>query len=478
MPNKNADSISGPNGDPDAVEQAYWTMPGTSARVVYSLPLFQDIDFAVNEGYRKIPHGGIEIAALLFGSLSEGGATIEAFRRIECEHLFGPSFLLSERDLNVLEAQIQNAPSDPEVQGLQLVGWFLAHTRGPLQLTDPELELFDRFFPLPGQLTLLVKPERFQPTLFGFLVRDAEGNVRRDASQDAIILPLPGRAGRAASRSGPQPSLQAPKSGRSVPRRQAKPAAMDGFPKPDEAVFQEAQDPSAGSLDGHILESPPDQPTDDKRFEKPPDESTMTADIRAARRRLKFEEARLLADTSPTQEAPGAGDQSGAANAVSSMRKKGLKGPELLGAGVSEDPYDQSDDLSAKPAAYSSRLMLVLPLAALIGSAVGYVAYRQIPSPIISLNARGMAHAVLVSWPPAETRNAIYAAIRVDDSAPVPLSPGEKVSGQLELSATPDMKIELVTHNWLRDSRGIVRFVKADTPPPPAQVTPGVEPKF
>jgi hypothetical protein len=36
------------------------------------------------------------------------------------------------------------------------------------------------------------------------------------------------------------------------------------------------------------------------------------------------------------------------------------------------------------------------------------------------------------------------------------------------------MKIELITHNWLRNSRGIVRFVKADTPP--AQTTPSVEP--
>ena len=115
--------------------------------------------------------------------------------------------------------------------------------------------------------------------------------------------------------------------------------------------------------------------------------------------------------------------------------------------------------------------MLVLPLAALIGSAVGYVAYRQIPSPIIPLNAHGVAQSVLVSWPPTETRNATYAAIRVDDSAPVPLSPGEKATGQLELSATPDMKIELITHNWLRNSRGIVRFVKADTP---AQTTPAL----
>jgi hypothetical protein len=481
MSNKNADSITEPNADAAAdkpAEQAYWTISGTTARVVYSLPLFQDIDFAVNEGYRKIPHGGIEIGALLFGSVDQSGATIEAFRRIECEHVFGPSFILSDRDLSVLEAQIQNAPSDPDLRDLRLIGWFLAHTRGPLQLTDPELELFDRFFPNPGQLTLLVKPERFQPTLFGFLVRGADGKMPRDASQDAVILPLPGRAGRSTpGAAGPQPSLTAPKGSRSVtPRQPAQPTVSE--PQHEDGAAGQAaaapENPLAGSLGGHLLDSP---------LDKPEDESA--ADIRAARRRFKFEEARLLAEGQSEQAAarpqlaPDTGEFSPAEKSFSSAaahtRKKRSKELDLPGSEANRDFYREFSDLSAKPAAHSFRLMLVLPLAALIGSAVGYVAYRQIPSPIIPLNARGVAQSVLVSWPSTETRNATYAAIRVDDSAPVPLSPGEKATGQLELSATPDMKIELITHNWLRNSRGIVRFVKADTPL--AQTTPSVEPQ-
>jgi hypothetical protein len=474
MSNKNADSITEPNGDAAAEKatgQAYWTIPGTAARVVYSLPLFQDIDFAVNEGYRKIPHGGIEIGALLFGSVDQSGATIEAFRRIECEHVFGPSFILSDRDLSVLEAQIQNAPSDPDLQDLQLIGWFLAHTRGPLQLTDPELELFDRFFPNPGQLTLLVKPERFQPTLFGFLVRGADGKMARDASQDAVILPLPGRAGRSTpGAAGPQPSLTAPKGSRSVAPRQPGQRPVSE-PQQEEGMGQAAAVPEnslAGSLDGHLLDSPP---------EKPEEESA--ADIRAARRRFKFEEARQLAEGEQSAVRPqlisDAAEESFPSAALPT-RKQRSKRLELPESEANPNFYREFSDLGARPAAaHSFRLMLVLPLAALIGSAVGYVAYRQIPSPIIPLNAHGMAQSVLVSWPPTETRKATYAAIRVDDSAPVPLSPGEKATGQLELSATPDMKIELITHNWLRNSRGIVRFVKADIPPP--QTAPSVQPQ-
>jgi hypothetical protein len=122
-------------------EYAFWAIPGAAATVTYSLPLFHEIDFAVNEGYRKIPHGGIEEGGLLFGVIDEKGVRVEAFRPIACEHASGPSFLLSDRDLEVLHSQIENAASDPELVGLHVVGLFLAHTRSPLTLTDREADL-------------------------------------------------------------------------------------------------------------------------------------------------------------------------------------------------------------------------------------------------------------------------------------------------------------------------------------------------
>ncbi|HMF77309.1 MAG TPA: hypothetical protein VK604_16740, partial [Bryobacteraceae bacterium] len=269
-------------------EQAFWTIPGSTTTVTYSLPLFHDIDFVVNEGYRKIPHGGIEVGGLLFGTIDENGTGIAAFRPIECEHVFGPSLLLSERDLKGVESQIAALASDPDLQGMQLVGWFLAHTRGPLQLTDPELELCDRFFKSPGQLTVLVKPERFQPTLFGFLVRDASGNMGRDASQHAVILPLPGRAGRSDEGAGPVPALKSPKSS-SVPRRSAR-SAQSPVSEPSGSDSEAARPPTG---DREAPASPARDAT----------ESAMTDAIRSARRRLKFEEARLLAEREEAQAA-------------------------------------------------------------------------------------------------------------------------------------------------------------------------------
>ena len=194
------------------VDYAFWDVPGgetgSSPRVVYSLQLFHEIDFTVNEGYRKIPHGGIETAGLLFGSVDDKEVRIEAFRPIECEHASGPSLNFSEHDLSMLEAQLLAAGTDRELLSYKPIGWFLGHTRGPLELTDTEAAHFQRFFPEPLRVTVLVKPERFQATRFGFLVRGATGEMPSDASGSAVILPLPGRSFKAGEL---VPSIPAPK---------------------------------------------------------------------------------------------------------------------------------------------------------------------------------------------------------------------------------------------------------------------------
>ncbi len=163
---------------------AFLLDPATGVRISYSLPLFNEIDFQVNEGYRRIPHGGVEVGGLLYGKMSSDSVSIEAFRPIDCEHASGPSFNLSERDLKNLKDAIVAAPSDEELRGLEPVGWFIAHTRSPLRLTEREAELFRRFFPEPKRVTVLVKPERFKPTRFAFLVRGNTGSVNPDGEAE------------------------------------------------------------------------------------------------------------------------------------------------------------------------------------------------------------------------------------------------------------------------------------------------------
>lgn len=219
-------------------EYAFWRTPDAAITVVYSLALFHEIDFVVNEGYRRIPHGGVEVGVLLFGRGEASRIRIEAFRGIECEHAFGPSFVLSERDLDKLQTQVSSFAADPELAGLEPVGWLVAHSRSAFEMSDREASWFDRFFPEPVKVAVLAKPERFQPTRFAFVVRRQDGELQRAAATDAVILPLAGRS------RGPQdgqsedgliPSLVAPAT--PPPRRPATP------PEPRREVVQPVPPP-------------------------------------------------------------------------------------------------------------------------------------------------------------------------------------------------------------------------------------------
>jgi hypothetical protein len=67
----------------------------------------------------------------------------------------------------------------------------------------------------------------------------------------------------------------------------------------------------------------------------------------------------------------------------------------------------------------------------------------------------------VVEWPSALTENVDYAALQVNDGQWMALSPKEKTAGHAVVTVPPgDVKIDLVAKHWLRDSRGIVRYLR------------------
>lgn len=409
---------------PDA-DYAFWTIPGTSSKITYSLGAFHEIDFLVNEGFRRIPHGGIEMGGLLFGRITEDGLRVETFRPIECEHASGPSFNLSDRDIANLERQIATADSEPELSGLEVVGWFIAHTRGPLKLTDKETQLFDRLFAGPEKLTVLVKPERFHPTRFGFLIREKAGLLQTDATSSALILPGRGTPGK----EGPVPSIAAPPETSDAKRLERGPQserAAKGSPVVRETLTEPRE------LVASSLPSPPATASDDP----------LPAQ---ALSRNAAENLKPLARDHPAP-VPLA--------RVPNLPELDLPKRRQRLATVDEDRK-----------AYGVQFALVLLLAAVLGCCVGYWAYLQLPSAIIPLAVQKQQNMLLISWPPAQTRTSAYAAIRVDNGEPVALSPAEKITGRAAIAnEATDVKIEVIAQHWLRDSRGIVRFVAAEQP--------------
>lgn len=422
-----------------AADYAYWISPDQTLTVNYSLEQFHEIDFQVNEGYRRIPHGGVEIGGLLFGRSEASGLRIRAFRLIECEHATGPSFHLSERDVELLEKQIAACRSDPELAGLELVGWFIAHTRTALHLNDREQVLFDRFFPKPAQITVLVKPERFQPTKFGFLVRRPDGSLERDATSTAVILPLSGKSGR--STEGAIASLPAPAVKAAVTSEVSRPR---GSPPPSEDTTQPQPELSKIRKRNLLLSSlaepspaqpnPPEAPMPNRVLETPPPAVSET----------------------PVEAAPES------VTSLTTIPKE--KRPAPIGDVTRRRP-DRNQALATRvdeSKTYTVRLAIILFVAAALGCGVGYWGYRQLPSSIVPLRIQPETSGLVVRWSADQTREAAYAAIRVNDGAQQPLSAEEKASGAARIAPASDsnIKVELIVQHWMRDSRGIIRFVR------------------
>lgn len=396
------------NSEVPTTDDAFWLIPGTPYEATYSLAVFHDIDFVVNEGFRRIPHGGIEVGGVLYGEIDGHRVAIRGFRPIECEHASGPSFNLSESDLAKLVRQVSESRQDPELEQWAPVGWFISHTRSPLKITAREAAIFDQIFPGPGKITVLVKPERFQPTRFGFLVRDENGFTPNDATGTAIILPLPGHT--EATGNGPLPSLPAP----ITPAPAPSPAAQAPATRPSARITQ----PIASGRDTLVPEpAPVSMPAPPRPLEELLPEPGRTRPL------------------SPVHHAP------------------------------AREPFARSSVADRLAAGSGAQFAVVLLIAALLGCCVGYWAYLQLPSPVIPLSIRAQQTGLVVSWPAGQTRGVSYAALRINDGDPVMLSPTERTLGEASLSANGDeVKVELIAQHWLRDSRGIVRYIKGRAP--------------
>jgi hypothetical protein len=473
------DIANGPSRQPKPAESkpvdyAYWELPGDSFRVIYSLSLFHEIDFVVNEGYRKIPHGGIEEGGLLFGKVEKDCLRIEAYKPIACEHVLGPSFVLSERDLANLEVQLMAAASDKELANLQPVGWFLAHTRGPLTLTDQEMAHFDRLFPEVFRLTVLVKPERFQPTRFGFLVRDGNRQMQRDATPHAIILPLPGRGSKQTQ--SLIPSIPAPAPSVSS-RRVAEPVGLEKTTEKEPRPPRRRSRPAAADVEApppsiwKVPPAEPEQPAELPEIQQERDEEDLRSEAqRAARKQLAKDRARVMAEPVAAEvplEVPRI-KQEAPPEAV--LQKPPAPVPPAVAppSPIPERPvqrasYRQIEEFKFRQSEplVNAQSLSILAIAALLGCLAGYIGYLQMPAAVIALQVTAQPQAVTVSWPADETRDAIYVSIRVNNGAPLPLSKEEKISGQTEVKGGGDMKVEVLARNWMRDCRGIVYYVRS-----------------
>ena len=168
-----------------------WQADGYATRIEYSRAVIEELGIAATDGFNRLAHGGVEIGGVLFGVRNSDSIEILAHRALTCEYAFGPSFTLSENDGRALEDLLASVADNPELAGMQAVGWYHSHTRSDISLSQKDLELYQHYFPELWQIALVLRPYRFDPVRAGFFFRERDGSVYADATRQEFIIHRP-----------------------------------------------------------------------------------------------------------------------------------------------------------------------------------------------------------------------------------------------------------------------------------------------
>lgn len=154
----------------DALYQ-HWEVPGKPMAVYLSRAVSGAI---LLEGRRGLmPRRRPEVGGLLLGRVTvEETITIriEACVELPCEHLFGPSYALSESEKQALRHALIQYGSGAEAE-VCVVGFYRTHTRRGLGMDSDDLQLAD-FFPEGADLALLIKPRLLRQSRAAFFFWD------------------------------------------------------------------------------------------------------------------------------------------------------------------------------------------------------------------------------------------------------------------------------------------------------------------
>jgi proteasome lid subunit RPN8/RPN11 len=175
-------------------EYGTYSVEELPVRIEYALLVLEEICALAVDGLYRFRHGGVEVGGVLFGAVERDLVSIEAFRPLACEHAFGPRFVLSERDRAAMKELLELPQTDPALVGLAPVGWYHSHTRSEIALSPRDLEIYDRFFPHPGQVAVVLRPESYRSARAGFFARGRNGAVGGEAYCEEFVI-RPGRAG-------------------------------------------------------------------------------------------------------------------------------------------------------------------------------------------------------------------------------------------------------------------------------------------
>ena len=138
------------------MRQSYvWTASDRKLCIHFSLDVVSRLGLEALEAYKSVPRRGLEIGGLLLGRIEtqDDRATIyiDDFDPVESEHRSGPSYLLSENDLERLQTEVSSHPDS--------IGIYRTQTRSEeLSLQTLDTQLFEQYFSGPDRVFLLIRP--------------------------------------------------------------------------------------------------------------------------------------------------------------------------------------------------------------------------------------------------------------------------------------------------------------------------------
>ncbi len=126
----------------------------------------------VRSGLLLLPKRGAEVGGILLGRVvSTHPLTVHIadFEPVPCEYRYGPTFILSDRDLANFESLLA---THSKLRNLSIIGYFRSCTGRAHALDDADLELMRTWFPGPESVVLSLKPLSLTECEASFFVRE------------------------------------------------------------------------------------------------------------------------------------------------------------------------------------------------------------------------------------------------------------------------------------------------------------------
>lgn len=166
-----------------------WQPPGKPVAIYLELDVVDKVLPEAMRGLTSVPKRGAEVGGVLLGTAEAGEQLVVHVQDVEpvaCEYKMGPSYVLSERDLEMFDEACQRWEWRAD-SPIYAVGYYRSQTREGTGLGQEDLDLCATYFTDPSNVVLLIRPFATRVSMAGFLYYE-DGKF-----QDAPYLEFPFR---------------------------------------------------------------------------------------------------------------------------------------------------------------------------------------------------------------------------------------------------------------------------------------------